>query len=222
MILDPAEFTADVTHPYWPLKPGTRWIYREVDGTGTIMDTVVVATRTTQRMANGVTARVVRDTVRERGVIIEDTIDWYAQDRTGNVWYLGEDTAEFDHGRVTSRAGSFQAGVRGAQPGILMPATPRPGQRFRQEFLKGEAEDNGNVLAIGEQVQVPAGHYRGAILTKDTSRLEPDVAEYKLYARGVGLVLTLDVSGGTGRENLVKVDQAGPQAGTGPLGEPHP
>jgi hypothetical protein len=218
--LDPTRFTADVDHPYFPLRPGTRWTYREVDEEGNVLDVVVVATSRTRRIANGIDARVVRDTVRENGQVIEDTFDWYAQDDDGNVWYLGEDTAEFEDGEITSRDGSFEAGVDGAEPGIIMPAEPAAGQRYRQEFLEGEAEDEGAVLSADELVEAPVGRYDHAVLTRDTNRLEPEVSEYKLYARDVGLVLTLDVSGGRGREELVSVDEVPAEAGTGPLGSP--
>ena len=217
--LDPAQFTAEIDHPYWSMKPGTRWTYREVEG-AEVMEVVVVATTQTKKIANGITARVVRDTVRAGGSIIEDTFDWYAQDASGNVWYLGEDTAEFENGKVTSRSGSFEAGVDGALPGIMLPAEPAPGMRYRQEYYAGHAEDNGEVLSTTDMVQVRTGRYRGALLTKDTSGIEPDVQEYKLYAKGVGPVLTLGVSGGRSREELVKVDQAPADAGTGPLGRP--
>ena len=220
--LDPGDFTTDVTNRYWPMKPGTRWTYRETDEEGNVQDVVVVVTRQTRRIANGVTARVVRDTVSAQGEVVEDTRDWYAQDRDGNVWYLGEDTAEFEGGKVTSREGSFEAGVDGAQAGIIVPAHPRPGLSYRQEYLEGEAEDNGEVLSLDEMAQVPLGRYRHALLTKDTSGLEPNVAEYKLYAPGIGPVLTLGVSGGGGREELVRMDQAPSSAGTGPLGSPNP
>jgi hypothetical protein len=219
--LDPAEFTAEIDHPYWPMKPGTRWTYREAED-GEVKEVVVVVTTQTKKIANGVTARVVRDTVRVDGSIIEDTFDWYAQDSKGNLWYLGEDTAEFEDGKITSRGGSFEAGRDGALPGIMLPADPAPGMRYRQEYYKGEAEDNGEVLSTAEMAQVPAGLYRGALLTKDTITIEPDVQEYKLYAKGVGPVLVLGVSGGSGREELIKMDQAPPDAGTGPLGRPNP
>ena len=218
--LDPERFTADVDHPYFPLRPGTRWTYREVDGEGTTLEVVVIATGVTRRIANGVDARVVRDTVRQDGEVVEDTFDWYAQDDEGNVWYLGEDTAELEDGEITSREGSFEAGVDGAEPGIAMPAEPAPGQRYRQEHLEGEAEDEGAVLSADELVEAPVGRYEHAVLTRDTNPLEPGVSEYKLYARDVGLVLTLDGSGGSGREELVSVDEVGPEAGTGPLGRP--
>jgi len=219
--LDPADFTADIDHSYWPMKPGTRWAYREDEG-GEAKEVVVVVTQQTKKIANGVIARVVRDTVRVDGEMIEDTFDWYAQDRAGNLWYLGEETAEFEGGKVSSRSGSFEAGRDGALPGIMLPADPAPGMRYRQEYFAGEAEDNGEVLSTGELVQVPAGRYRGALLTKDTTALEPDVQEYKLYAKGVGPVLIVGVSGGSGREELVRLDQAPPEAGTGPLGRPNP
>ena len=218
--LDPADFTADITHPYWPMRVGTRWTYREVDEEGKTLTTNVIVTGTTRKLANGITAREVRDTVRGDGAVLEDTVDWYAQDRAGNLWYLGENTAEFENGAVTSRAGSFEAGVDGALPGVILPAAPAPGMRYRQEYYRGHAEDSGEILSTGEMAQVPHGLFRGAVLTKDTNPLEPNALEYKLYARGVGPVLTLDIAGGTGREELVTVDRAPATAGTGPLGRP--
>jgi hypothetical protein len=220
--LNPADFTADISHPYWPMKPGTRWTYRDVDEKGEVQEVVIVATPATKKLANGITARVVRDTVRSEGDLVEDTFDWYAQDSAGNVWYLGEDTAEFENGKIATRSGSFEAGTGGALPGILLPAEPQVGQKYRQEYLKGEAEDNGEVLATGQLVEVPTGRYSNALLTRDTSTLEPAVVEYKLYAPGIGPVLALDISGGAAREELVKIDKAAPKDGTGPLGKPNP
>ena len=127
-----------------------------------------------------------RDTVTEDGELIEDTFDWYAQDADGNVWYLGEDTAEFEDGEVTTHAGSFEAGVDGALPGIIMPADPQPGVAYRQEFYEGEAEDNGAILALDQQADTAAGHFDDVLLTADTITIEPNVLEYKLYAPGDG------------------------------------
>jgi hypothetical protein len=219
--LDPADFTAKITNPYLPLKPRTRWTYREVDGK-TVQKVVVVATTRTKKLANGITARVVRDTGYLKGKIIEDTRDWYAQDKQGNVWYLGEDTAEFKNGKIINRGGSFEAGKGGALAGVAMPGNPRPGLEYRQEYLKGEAEDNGAVLGIKDLAQAPTGFYRNAVLTRDTSTIEPKVEELKLFAKGVGQVLSVHVSGGAGREELVKLDKAPANAGTGPLGHPNP
>jgi hypothetical protein len=220
--LDPRQFTTRIDNPYWPMEPGTRWTYREADEEGTVQRVVVVVTHQTKRIANGVTARVVRDTVTEDGELVEDTRDWYAQDRDGNIWYLGEQTAEFEDGAIVTREGSFEAGVDGALPGVVMPADPEPGMRYRQEYYAGQAEDNGTVLSTEEMAQVPHGFFRHALLTKDTNALEPRVLEYKLYARGVGPVLVLGVSGGAGREELLSVDRAPRSAGTGPLGDPNP
>lgn len=220
--LNPADFTADITHPNWPMKPGTRWTYRDTDEKGEVQDVVVVATADTKKLANGVTARVVRDTVRSGGELVEDTVDWYAQDSAGNVWYMGEDTAEFENGKIASRGGSFEAGVAGALPGILLPANPEVGQKYRQEYFKGEAEDNGEVLGLNQLVEVPTGRYSGALLTRDTTSLEPDVVQYKLYAPDIGPVLAVGISGGAAREALVKLDKAAPKDGTGPLGKPNP
>lgn len=219
--LDPADFSADITNPFWPMTPGTRWTYREVDGAGGVLDIVVTATSETKKVANGITARVVRDTVYRDGAVVEDTIDWYAQHRDGTVWYLGEDTAEFEGGVAVSTSGSFEAGKDGALAGIAIPGDPRPGQQYRQEYFAGEAEDNGAVLSVDEIVTSAYGSFSGALLTRDTITIEPDVSEYKLYAPGVGPVLILDVAAGTGaREELMNVTTVPPGTGTGPLGQP--
>ena len=224
--LDPAELTPGSDHPLFPLEPGRRWVYRESDTAGDVARVVVTVTSETRTIANGVEARVVRDTVSENGELVEDTRDWYAQDPAGNVWYLGEDTAEFEDGKVASREGSFEAGVDGALAGVIMPADPVPGMSYRQEWYQGQAEDNGEVLATGQQARAAAGHYGNTLLTADTSTLEPRVLEYKLYAPGVGLVLALDIAGGSAREELVSTrtvgDEAARRAGTAPLGTPYP
>jgi hypothetical protein len=223
--LDPADFTSDITNRWFPMKPGTRWVYRETEEDGEQLRVVVTATSITREIANGVTARVVRDTVTSDGEIVEDTFDWYAQDGDGTVWYLGEETAEFEDGEVATREGSFEAGVDGALAGVVMPGDPEPGQAYRQEYYEGEAEDNGEVLSLEEMADVPAGHFDDLLLTKDTITIEPDVLEYKLYAPGVGNVLTLGISGGIGREELVATSTVSSEvaraAGTEPLGSPY-
>ena len=201
--LDPAEFTTEIDNPYWPMAVGSRWVYHETDEEGSLQKVEVTVTDRTKQIANGVEARVVRDVVSEGGEPVEVTDDWYAQDSEGNIWYLGEDTAEYQRGKVKTRAGSFEAGVDGAQAGIAMPADPRDGQTYRQEYYAGEAEDRAEVLGTEEQVEVPFGYFTGAVMTKDLVPLEPKVNEYKLYAPDVGPVLTLKTSGGGGREELI-------------------
>jgi hypothetical protein len=224
--IKPADFSPDITNPYFPMKPGTRWTYNEVEPEGKPLKVVVTATSATKKIANGVTARVVRDTVTQGGELIEDTVDWYAQDKDGNVWYMGEKTREYENGEVSTTAGSWEGGVDGALPGILMPGEPQDDMKYRQEYYKGEAEDNGEILSIDDQAEVPAGHFKDVVLTKDTITIQPDVQEYKLYARDVGLVLAFGISGGSGREELIKretVDErAARAAGTAPLGEQYP
>lgn len=201
--LDPAEFTTEIDNPYWPMTPGTRWVYRETDPEGGRLRVVVTVTNRTKLIANGITARVVRDTVTEDGELVEDTFDWYAQDAEGNVWYLGERTKEYEHGKVVSTEGSFEAGVDGAQPGIAMPANPAPGLSYRQEFYAGHAEDRATVVSLDEQAEAPYGHFAGVVMTRDENPLRPKSLEYKFYARGVGPVLVIGVSGGADREELV-------------------
>ena len=206
--LNPADFTTRIDNPYWPMAPGDKWVYRETES-GTEQRVEVTVTNHSKQIANGIEARVVHDVVTEDGQPVEVTDDWYAQDKAGNVWYLGEDTAEYENGKVTTRSGSFEAGVDGAQAGVIMPADPQDGMAYRQEYYKGEAEDKAEVLSTNEQVEVPLGYFQGALMTKDLVPLEPKVSEYKLYARDVGPVLTVKTSGGSGREELISFSQAG-------------
>jgi hypothetical protein len=206
--LDPADFTVDITNKYWPMKPGDRWISSETDGKGGVQRVEVTVQDGTHTVAAGVEARVVHDVVTRDGAVVEDTIDWYAQDGDGNVWYVGEQTAEYENGHVSTE-GSWEAGVDGAQPGIVVPADPKPGLTYRQEYLKGQAEDQGAVLSTTEQVGVPTGIYTGAMLTRDTTALEPNLVELKFYVPGIGPVLTLESSGGAGREELVETNRTG-------------
>jgi hypothetical protein len=203
--LDPADFSTQIDNPYFPLVPGDRYIYRETDSEGAKQRVVVSVTNKTKQIANGITARVVHDRVTEHGKVVEDTFDWYAQDADGNVWYLGEDTVECKKGKIKSHSGAFEAGVDGAQPGVIMPADPEPGLQYRQEYYAGKAEDKAEIVSLHEQAEVPFGHFPDTLMTKDLNPLEPKVSEFKFYAKGVGAVLAVAVSGGTDREELVKV-----------------
>jgi hypothetical protein len=203
--LDPAAFTVDVTNQYWPLTPGARWVYESVDADGAAQHVEVTVLDETFRVAAGIEARVVHDVVMQGGALLEDTRDYYAQDADGNVWYMGEQTTEYPPGEPQSTEGSWEAGVDGAQPGIAVPAHPRSELAYRQEYLKGQAEDQAVVLSTDEKVQTPTGTYTGALLTRETTALEPDVAELKFYVPGVGQVLTLQTSGGSEREALTEV-----------------
>ena len=202
--LDPGDFTTEIDNPYWPMRPGARWVYRETGSDGTEQRVVVTVTSETREVM-GIEARVVHDVVTENGALVEDTFDWYAQDADGNVWYLGEDTKEFEDGKVVTTAGSWESGVDGALPGVIVPAEPEVGMTYRQEHYAGEAEDAADVLSLTERAEVPYGSFTDVLLTKDFTPLEPKVLEYKLYAPGVGPVLVLGVSGGGDREELLQL-----------------
>ena len=194
----PADFGTTITNPYLPMRVGSRWVYRE----GAARD-VVTVTKRTKLTAGGVTARVVHDVTREHGRPVEITDDYYAQDRKGNVWYLGEATTTYEHGTPKSTEGSFEDGVDGGKGGIIMPAHPKVGLRYKQEDYKGHAEDRAEIVSRNEHVRVPKGRFDNTLMTVETSPVEPDVLEAKFYARGVGPVLAVDISGGTDREELV-------------------
>ena len=195
--IDPAQFTSEIDHPFWPMAPGTTWVYREGD------QRVEVTVTDRTRLVMGVETRVVHDLVTDDGVPVEDTYDWYAQDDDGNLWYFGEDTTEFEDGKPVGHAGAWEAGVDGALPGILLPADPEVGMTYRQEYYAGEAEDRAKVLSLDAAVTVPFGDFTGALKTEDTTPLEADVVEHKFYVRDIGPVLALKVKGDTGREELV-------------------
>ena len=203
--LDPADFSANVDNPQWPMTVGSRWVYRVLDYSDrSVKRDVIKATRRTKLIADGIKARVVRDIVRDHGKRSEVTRDWYAQDKCGNVWYFGEHTVEYVHGHPRDN-GSWEAGVDGNMPGVALPAKPRVGLSYREEYSKGVAEDQSRVLALDGQTKVPAGHFKPALMTEDFSPIEPNVSEIKYYAKGSGqAVLAVDVSGGSDMEQLVK------------------
>jgi hypothetical protein len=205
--LDPADFTTEIDNRYWPMAPGNRWVFRETNAEGAHRRVVVTVTDQTKTIM-GIDAVVVHDTVTEQGVLVEDTYDWYAQDADGNIWYLGEDTKEYANGKVATTAGSWQAGVDGAQPGIVVAANPEPGMSYREEYYAGQAEDAARVLAIDEKVEVPYGFYQGVLLTQNVTALDPKVAEHKFYVKGIGPVREISVSGGSDETELVHFTRA--------------
>lgn len=200
-VIDPANFTHVITNPYFPLVPGTTFAAQEKEGRETreVKTTVTHDTKTIM----GVKCVVVHDVVMLAGVVLEDTYDWYAQDKAGAVWYFGETTKEFKPGGRVVTTGSWEGGVKGAQPGIIMPANPRPGAPYKQEFYAGEAEDMGQVVAVGETVTVPYGTFKGCVKIKEWSMLESGKG-YKWFAKGVGFVRSEATSGEVGTLISVK------------------
>lgn len=203
---DPARFSTTIDNTYFPLVPGTVMRYRETTDGGAA--TVVVRVTRRTKLVQGVETVVVRDKAYEAGKLVEDTRDWYAQDRRGNVWYFGENTKEYENGKVVSTAGSWKAGRDGARAGIIMQARPRVGDNYYEEFLLGEAEDQATVLRLDAARTVPYGSFTRMLVTRNFTALEPSLVERKFYARGVGPVLEKLVKGG--RERLVLVSVTRP------------
>ena len=201
---DPDNFVSEVTNPYFPLTPGTTLIYRgEAEGVPTRNETYVTYDT---KVILGVTCTVVRDQAFEEGALVEDTFDWYAQDVNGNVWYFGEDTKELgENGNVISTEGSWEAGVNGAEPGIIMLADPQKGDRYQQEFAPGVAEDMAQVLGFEESLCVRYGCFEDVLVTKEWTPLERGVVEKKYYANGVGFIFGVMVKGGEEQTELVRV-----------------
>jgi hypothetical protein len=201
---DPSEFVARVDNPWFPLRPGTTYLYRGVKDGKSSRDVFTVTTRT--RAIEGVRCTVVRDRLYLGGQLHERTQDWYAQDESGNVWYFGEATTELGpNGAVRTTEGSWQAGVRGARAGIFMPAHPHRGQVGLQELSAGHAEDHFRVLSLAARVDTPAASSRTALLAREWTPLEPHVVDHKLYVRGIGNVLERTVRGGDELNTLVAI-----------------
>jgi len=202
--VDPANFVKAVNNKFFPLKPGTTFFYEgEKDGIPSSNETFV--THQTKRIL-GVKCTEVRDRAFDNGILVEDTLDWYAQDIYGNVWYFGEDSKELDPGgNVISTEGSWEAGVDDALPGIIMEANPQVGDRYHQEFARGVAEDMARVLSLEESTCVLYGCFDHLLLTKETTRLDPGAVEQKYYAENVGFILAVMIKGGDERSELVSI-----------------
>jgi hypothetical protein len=205
--IDPANFVDVVDNPYMPWMPGARWVY-EGQSEGDTERTEVTVTDE-QREVMGISVTVVRDTVYVNDELAEDTYDWYAQDRDGNVWYMGEDTKEYENGEVTSTEGSWEAGVDGALPGIVMPADPQVGDAYRQEYYPDHAEDLVEIEELGTTRSVQLGDYQDVLVTKEWNPLEPDVIENKFYASGVGNIGEQAVAGSDEVSELVEYTSGG-------------
>jgi hypothetical protein len=205
--INPKDFSTTIDNPFFPLVPNTTFVYLGTKEGSAQRDEFAVTRRT--KMIMGVTCREVRDQAYLDGVLAEDTLDWFAQDKQGNVWYFGEDTKELDaNGNVISTEGSWQAGVNGAQPGIVMEADPRVGDPpYRQEFLAGVAEDMATILALNKTVNVPFGSFSNCLETEEFSPLEPGAIDHKFYARGVGFIQSVALRGGRERLELVTILQ---------------
>jgi hypothetical protein len=201
--LDASSFVATIDNPFAPFSPGARWAYEKETDEGVERIEVEVLDET--KTILGIAATVVRDREFLDGEIVEDTLDWLAQDSEGNVWYLGELSYEVQNGVIVGLEGSWEAGVDGAKPGLWMKAEPQVGDVYRQEFLLGEAEDYAEVLALGETHTVEAGTFSGCLRRRDATPLEPDNEEHKVYAPGVGLVFEIDPESGE-RAELVEFD----------------
>ena len=200
--IDPARFSAQIDNVWFPLRPGTVAVYSGAKDGKKAKDVVTVTGQT--KTIAGARCRAVRDRLYLDGRLGERTTDWYTQDDRGNVWYFGEQTAELDsHGRVTSTEGTWQAGVDGGQPGIFMPARPRVGIAYRQEYYRGHAEDHFRVMSLFRTVTSPSTP--NALLTQEWTPLEPGVIDHKLYVRGIGDVVEHTVKGGSEHLELLSL-----------------
>ena len=201
--LDPANFVAVVDNRYFPLPVGRKLVYRGTKDGQTQTDTVTVTDR--KKVILGIPATVVHDVATHDGTVLETTFDYYAQDKQGTVWYLGEDTTAFDPNGKPDTSGSFQAGIDGAQPGIIMQASPRIPDAYRQECYAGQAEDTAWVVATSGSVRVPYGTVRDVLTTLEATRLEPGAYDEKVYGPGIGIVSEQSLTGPNETSRLVSV-----------------
>jgi len=207
--LAPADFVSMIDNPYFPLLPGAQWVYEAHLADGTVERNEIEVLNET-RLVNGVTAMIVHDLVYIGDEIVEEAYDWYAQDKDGNVWYLGEAVDNYVNGVFANHGGSWEWGKDGALPGIIMWADPSAhvNEEYYQEFYKGEAEDKGQVLSVRESVAVPFGAFQNVVQTYDFSALEKALQEHKFYAQGIGVVKVVDLNSG---EEVVLIEFTPPQ-----------
>lgn len=206
--VNPNDFVSLIDNPYMPLESGTTFVYEAETKDEFILNNITVTDETKEIM--GVSCTVVYDVEWVNDLLTEETYDWYAQDSSGNVWYFGEATTEYLYDETgvligTSTEGSWEAGVDGATPGIVMLATPKPGISYRQEFYEGVAEDMSKVLRLNAHVSVEYGDFAGCLKTKEWTPLKPGVIEHKYYAPGIGLVFVEEIKGKTVKVALVDV-----------------
>jgi hypothetical protein len=199
----PGRFTSTIDNPFLPLRPGTRWVYAIAGPDGAVRRAVEVTSDT--RLVRGVPCVVVRDTVSAEQQVVADTVDWYAQDVAGNVWSFGAQARQFRAGKVVGTAGSWEAGVRGAEPGVVMKADPRLGDSYPEASDNGPAEHMAQVVSLNQEVMVPFGFLTGVRVIKSYPPPRPGIVEHRFYARGVGLVLSVTVEGGPGHAELVEM-----------------
>ena len=202
-VLKPKDFVRVIDNPYFPLPVGRTLIYRGIKDGKTQTDRVHVTKQT--KVLEGITATSITDVSTHNGKLLEKTTDWYAQDKQGNVWYLGEKTAAFLPNGKIDRSGSWQAGVNDAEPGIVMLAHPRVPRAYRQEYLKGSAEDTAWIVIRGGSVNTPLGNLRHTLTSLEFTRLEPGVIDQKIYAPGIGIVVEQAVRGPTEVAKLVSI-----------------
>jgi hypothetical protein len=203
-VLDPANFTTTIDNSYFPLPVGRTLVYRGVKDGQTQVDRVTV-TDQTKLVAEGIKARVVTDVATHDGQLLEKTSDWYAQDKQGNVWYVGEDTAAYLPNGKIDTSGSWEAGVHDAEPGLVMEANPQLPDAYRQEFLSGRAEDTAWVVDRGGSLTVPYGTVKNVLTTLEATGLEPGAYDQKVYAPGIGIVREQALTGAPETAELVSV-----------------
>jgi hypothetical protein len=202
-VLDPAHFVTVIDNPYFPLPVGRKLVYTGIKDGQSQTDTVTVTDQT--KVILGITTRVVHDVATHDGTLLEKTFDFYAQDDHGNVWYLGEDTTAFLPNGKTDTSGSFEAGVGGAQPGIIMEANPQIPDAYRQECFAGEAEDTAWVVATEGSLKVPFGNVHNVLSTLEATRIEPGAYDQKIYGPGIGIVSEQSLTGPNEFAELVSV-----------------
>jgi hypothetical protein len=202
-VLDPANFVGVIDNNYFPLPVGRKLVYTGVKDGQTQTDTVTVTDQ--KKVLLGISTTIVNDVATNGSTVLEKTFDYYAQDKQGNVWYLGEDTTHFLPNGKADTSGSFQAGVDGAQPGIIMEANPQIPDAYRQECYAGQAEDTAWVVGTTGSVRVPYGNVRNVLTSLEATQIEPGAYDQKVYGPGIGIVSEQALTGGNEVAQLVSV-----------------
>jgi hypothetical protein len=201
--IDPNDYVSGVNNPYFILRPGYTYFYE-----GTLDNEVrrveVYVTNDVKKIL-GITAMQVRERVYVKAKLKEETMYYYSQDMDGNVWYFGKDRKEYQNGRISGDKGSWETGVNGARPGIIMLGDTSPSDPYRQVYVAGEIEGMGQVIKTGEAASTPSGTYPDVIIVKEWTQLAPGAVTWKYYARDVGMIFEVRKEGGSGEIDLMEI-----------------
>jgi len=180
-------FSLIIDNQFFPLDVGTQLVLEGVEDGETIRVEITVLDETED--VAGVTTRVVEEAEWVDGELAEISRNFFVQAPDGTVCYFGEDVDIYEGGVVVSHEGEWRAGENGNLPGIFMPSIPDIGMVYSNEFAPDVAEDQAEVIALGEEIDVPAGTFDDTLTVEECNPLEDAERDIKVFVRGIGIAI---------------------------------